>query len=412
MKIGICVVSLIFATCINLHAQKVLINDDATIQITIDSTGYSESHPQDIPDETGLFLYSANGREALRIYGSARVLALWENKKNFHAYDLTQPTIPTGVDDYYYPHSIASINMSRLGFDAMISSEKFSDMLIRIELDWKGDSEKLRIRHMFLRTEHWLIGQSWSSFNNVDYLIQAIDGRFMGGAVGTRPVQIRYYNQTGQWKYQVSAEYNNPKLIQPETLGAESKIRIPGFAGKVGFKTQSFEIMLAGVLRMNSLQFTSDDKGSQSEIGYGGLIAAKLHLNERNRFMMSASGGTGMGGFMGDFAFVEIDLAYNPGTQRFENMAVYAALLGFEHDWSKNFTSAIGGSILGSEEKSFFDGGYFVSGSKVIANLFYKPVSRLGHLSVGVEIEYAERRNISTPSNNTIRASSLLIYNF
>ena len=163
---------------------------------------------------------------------------------------------------------------------------------------------------------------------------------------------------------------------------------------------------------MNSLQFTLDDKGRQSEIGYGGLIAAKLHLNEKNRFMMSASGGTGMGGYMGDFAFVEIDLAYNPGTFRFENMIAYAGLLGFEHDWSKNFTSAIGGSILGSEEKSFFEGGYFVSGSKLIANLFFKPVSKSGHLLVGVEIEYVDRRNISTPSNNTIRASSLVIYNF
>jgi hypothetical protein len=412
MKIGVFIIPLIFVTNINLLAQRVLHQGDTTIQITIDSTGYLESHPLDIPDETGLFIYSANGREALRIYGSLRLLTTWDNKKNFHAYDLTPPTIPTGVNDYYYPNSIASINMSRLGFDAMIGSEKFSDMLIRIELDWKGDKEKFRIRHLFLRSEHWLIGKSWSSFNNVDYLTQGIDGRFMGGAVGTRPVQIRYYNQTGQWKYQFSAEYHNPTLIQPDTVGAESTIIIPGFAGNVSFRTNSFEVMLAGVLRMNSLQFTLDGKGRQSEIGYGGLIAAKLHLNERNRFMMSASGGTGMGGYMGDFAFVEIDLAYNPGTLRFENMIAYAGLLGFEHDWSKNFTSAIGGSILGSEEKSFFEGGNFVSGSKLIANLFFKPVSKSGHLLVGVEIEYVERRNISTPSNNTIRASSLMIYNF
>ena len=412
MKNIVLIISLIFVTCINLLAQKVLIHGDSTIQITIDSTGYLESHPLDIPDETGLFIYSANGREALRIYGSLRLLAVSENKKNFHPYDLTQPTIPTGDNDYYYPNSTASINMSRLGFDAMIGSKKLSDMLIRIELDWKGDTEKFRVRHLFLRSEHWLIGKSWSSFSNVDYLTQAIDGRLMGGAVGSRPVQIRYYNQSGHWKYQFSAEYLKPSLIQHDTVGAESTTLIPGFAGKASYKTKSIDIMVAGVLRMNSLQFTSDDKGRQSEIGYGGLIAAKLHLNERNRFMMSASGGTGMGGYMGDFAFVEIDLAYNPGTHRFENMIAYAALLGFEHDWSKNFTSAIGGSILGSEEKSFFDGGYFVSGSKYIANLFYKPVSKSGHLLVGVEIEYAERRNISTPSNNTIRAGSLLIYNF
>ncbi|MCK5207936.1 MAG: hypothetical protein KAQ79_07945 [Cyclobacteriaceae bacterium] len=36
-------------------------------------------------------------------------------------------------------------------------------MLFRIELDWKGDNKKFRIRHLFLLTKHWLIGKSWSS---------------------------------------------------------------------------------------------------------------------------------------------------------------------------------------------------------------------------------------------------------
>ena len=128
--------------------------------------------------------------------------------------------------------------------------------------------------------------------------------------------------------------------------------------------------------------------------------------------MFSVCGGTGMGGFMSDFAFVDIDLAYNPGTAEFENMMVYAGFLGFEHDWSKKFTSAIGGSMLGSEGKTYFDDGYFKFGSKILTNLFFKPASKSGDHSVGVELEYAERRNIASPSNNTIRVNSLLIYNF
>ena len=91
---------------------------------------------------------------------------------------------------------------------------------------------------------------------------------------------------------------------------------------------------------------------------------------------------------------------------------IFIVFLGSEHDWSDEFTSAIGGSILGSEEKSFFDSGYFKSGSKVLTNLFYKPSSKFGAFSVGVEVEYAERKNITSPSNNTIRVSSLVIYNF
>ena len=85
----------------NIFAQRVLIDSDSTISITIDSTGYVEIHPLDIPDETGLFIYSSDGREALRIYGSFRLLIGWDNKRNFHPYDLTQPTIPIGVEIEY-----------------------------------------------------------------------------------------------------------------------------------------------------------------------------------------------------------------------------------------------------------------------------------------------------------------------
>ena len=95
-------------------------------------------------------------------------------------------------------------------------------------------------------------------------------------------------------KISVFSQYLNPTLIQSDTLETESTIISPCLAGKISFKTNAFDIMLAGVLRMNRVQFTSDDKGSQSEIGYEGLIAAKFLLNERNRFMMSVSGGTGM----------------------------------------------------------------------------------------------------------------------
>ncbi len=211
-------------------AQRVLLSGDTTIQVTLDSTGYTEEHPHDISEDAGLFIYSADGREAIRIYGSFRMLTVWDNKNNFHPYDLTQPTIPTGADDFHYPNSTWTINMSRLGIDALIGSHTLSDMLIRIEVDWKGDNEKFRIRHLFLRTNNWLIGKSWSSFNNVAYLVQAVDGRFAGGAIGTRPVQLRYYNQTNKWKYQFSLEYSLSSLIQPDTLGAEAINVIPNFA--------------------------------------------------------------------------------------------------------------------------------------------------------------------------------------
>lgn len=412
MKTVVILLHLSFLTFWSTQAQNVLLTGDTTIRIALDSTGYAELHPHDISDEAGLFIYSKDGREAIRIYGSFRLLSVYDSKKNFHPYDLTQPTIPTGANDFHYPNSIWTMNMSRLGVDALIGSHKLSDLLIRFELDWKGDNENFRIRHLFLRSEHWLIGKSWSSFNNVAYLVQAVDGRFAGGAVGTRPPQLRYYNKTKRWKYQFSFEYAKPSLIQPDSLGAEVVNLIPNFAANLNYESKFLNMMMAGVLRSNRVQYTINDKGSQTLPGYGGILAIILKLNKNNRLKSSASGGVGIGGLLGDFAFVPMDLAFNPINQEFESIMVYTAYVGLEHDWSNEFTSSIGWGITGTKEQTFFNDGFYKEGSKILINLFYRPTAKMKHLSVGAEVEYAERKNINSEPNNTTRASFLMYFDF
>jgi len=39
-----------------------------------------------------------------------------------------------------------------------------------MEFDFRGTSDELRRRQMFLRTKHWVIGKNWTAFNTVPYL--------------------------------------------------------------------------------------------------------------------------------------------------------------------------------------------------------------------------------------------------
>jgi hypothetical protein len=411
MKTAVLFVALSLLIVPAVSAQRVLVTPD-TIRVTHDSTGSGQVHPHDIADEKGLFVYSANGREALRIFGSIRTLAVWDDRKNFHEFDLTQPTIPTGADDVRFPNSVWSIYTSRLGVDALIANEQSGGLLIRMEFDWKGDTERFRIRHLFVRSPHFLIGKSWSSTANISYLIQGIDARFAGGGVGVRPPQVRYYNHKNKWKYQVSLEYLSPKLLQPDTLAAEGAIVFPSLAARVDHEIGPLRWMVSGVLRWNRVQFAVDDGRSETIPGYGGAWAAAYRLGERNRIKASVSGGQGTAGFLGDFAFVDLDLVYNAGTGGFENVGTYSGFVGFEHDWSAAFTSAIGLGVAGSDTDSFFPIGSYRRGGKGLVNLFYRPKGAWDGLTVAGEVEYATRENLGTPSNNAIRASLFLIYDF
>lgn len=83
--------------------------------------------------------------------------------------------------------------------------------------------------------------------------------------------------------------------------------------------------MIAGVLRSNRVQYTINDTGNQNLRGYEGILALMLEI----------------GGLLGDFAFVPMDLAFNTSSQKFESITVYTGYVGLEHDWSGQFTSSV-----------------------------------------------------------------------
>ena len=239
-----------------------------------------------------------------------------------------------------------------------------------------------------------------------------MDGRLTGAGLGLRTPQIRYYTSHQNWRYQVSLEYRKTTMIKPASLNAISQVAIPDLAGHVDHRTDRSGVAIAAMLRPNRVQFPDDENRVQQLLGYGGVFSFKYGLSDRNRLKFSISGETGMGNYMADYAFSDIDVAYNPSSTNFENVGVYGGFLAFELDWTKDLSSTIGGSYLGAEEKDFFPDLQYIGGYKALINLFYKPVLFNNQLVFGFEIEYAERTNMDETRNNTTRASALLFYNF
>jgi hypothetical protein len=102
-----------------------------------------DTHPLDVPDETGLFIYSTDGNKVFRIYGSIRALATYDNRQNFHPYDLNIPQVPFGDADVKDWNQEWTMNTSKLGFQ--VGLKDYYTLLS--EFDFKGESgDALRIR--------------------------------------------------------------------------------------------------------------------------------------------------------------------------------------------------------------------------------------------------------------------------
>lgn len=393
-------------------AAEVVVFLQAQPRIDHAATGYSERKPTAIPDSAGLFIYSADGQKALRIYGSLRFRAVFDDRRNFHAFDLNLPQVPTGEDDFPDLNAVWTPFETRFGVDALVSIGDGRGLLARVEVDFKGTDEKFRVRHAFVRTPHWLVGKSWSSFNTLDFLPLTVDGHGAASAAGIRPPQVRYYNSFGAFRYQASLEYQTPTLVKPDFLDAEGRVIAPALAGSITFENEAALLSLAGLLKPNRVQFTGETKEAQNLLGGGLMVGAKLDFDDDNRMKVNVNGGGGILSFFADFALTDIDLIYNPALGDFENVYGGGVSFGYEHDWSKIFSSTFGGGYLGVQNKSFEENLAFNRGYKVLGNLFYRAAGVLRGLVVAAELEYAGRTNKDATTSGTFRASFLMYYDF
>lgn len=394
------------------HAQTISLGADSAEVIMHDSTGYVEIHPLDIPDDRGLFVYSKDGTKAVRIFGSFRMLFVMDDRIQFQPFHIDPPMLPTGENDFQNNNTHWTVNMSRVGLDALFATKVSKGFMVRFELDWKGVEESFRIRHLYFRTEHWIIGKTWTSFNALPYLPQTVGGHMTGAASGARVPQIRFYNATGNWHYQASLEYQPASLIKPDALSAESRVFIPALVGRFSYHGKWGQAGAAVILKPNRVQYTGEVKRTQSIFGYGANIGLKYIIRDRNRILFSAYGGRGIGSYIVDFSQTEIELIYNPQSDNFENMNLYGGFIAFEHDWTEAFTSTFAFSNNNTVNKDYQAPLAFHYSYKGIINLFYRPSGKMDGLVVGAEFLYAERFNKDNSSNRALRASLLLYYDF
>lgn len=100
-------------------------------------------------------------------------------------------TVPLKGDHSTKDQLKSSLAATRLGVDFK-SQSRLGEVAGKIEADFLGASDNLRLRHAYLTYQNWLIGQTWSNFAAPDYMPESIDALgYVGGSIKRNP-QIRY----------------------------------------------------------------------------------------------------------------------------------------------------------------------------------------------------------------------------
>jgi hypothetical protein len=190
-----------------------------------------ESNHQSIKDKLAL---TTDGTE-MSVYGNIRLDGLYQIEGGTQSRLYNQiSSVPLSRDSASSDILKSSLAATRLGLDfkTPIGNKNVAG---KIEVDFLGANDALRIRHAYLTYNQWLIGQTWSNFAIPDYMPETIDALgYVGGAVKRDP-QVRYTQKFNP--------NSNLVIALEDTKDSSSHMRLPALTLRFNQKfTDSFNM--------------------------------------------------------------------------------------------------------------------------------------------------------------------------
>lgn len=282
-------------------------------------------------------------------------------------------TINPNKDRFY-----ATAKTTRLGLD-FVAPVQGADVGGKIEVDFAGTNEALRIRHAYLTYNQWLFGQTTSSFLSGETTAEMLDfGSPLG--IGTKRIpMVRYADKWGaDTFYFVGLE-----------KGADAN-RLPTLTGKVSTKIADGK----GLVTARAL--LQEDRGriarngqeykDETELSWG--VAAGLNFKPIEQLTLNADYSHVSGDNNSLIGFVDNSVVTN--TNDIDLVDFDAVTVGATYKFNPKVRSTLGYGAI------FYDDKYLVTGKNETLqqgwlNVMYNPIKPI---TFGAEYIYGERETV------------------
>ena len=317
------------------------------------------------------------------------------------------PQIPVGPSNNDDITADFQARETRINFRADTKTAGGDSITAFIEMDFfiHGDGNEVvsnsyspRLRHAFLKYNKWTFGQTWSTFQDVGALPEALD--FVGPAESTtfiRQAMVRY--TSGNLELAVE----NPQTFV--TGGTRDLSTMPDLIARYTFKMGDGYVKLAGLYRSLKIQDTGG--GQADEAAYGVSASAKFPFGSGADLRAMVTYGDGVGRYVG-LGFVPdgyVDTAGNIATA--DAVAGFVALrMPFGNGWRSNI-------MYGTTQIDYDDDRLAASlndtGSSFHINVIKAVMPKL---DVGAEFIYGERELVNGTDGDFTRVQFSAKYAF
>jgi hypothetical protein len=260
-------------------------------------------------------------------------------------------SIPVGADQQAGEdaRTVYSPSASRFGLDLRTP---FATRTLRtfIEGDFAGSNNAFRLRHAFMQTSRWVVGQTWSTFSDPEAEPIGLDFEGLNAISLFRQPQIRYSHPLRE-HLQLALALENPA---PDLTGASGVNLTPDFIARLRWEPTS---AISGPLRLSRTQHvqaaiigrqlrgevTDQPQLTLSTGGFGVNVSGEFvpRWDRDDRVKFATNNGWGIGKYITDLGTLGgQDAVYDPSAGTLRALPVSSAYFGYERKWRPTFVSA------------------------------------------------------------------------
>ncbi|TXH02538.1 MAG: hypothetical protein E6R07_15060 [Nevskiaceae bacterium] len=260
------------------------------------------------------------------------------------------------------------------------------------------------LRRAYITVDNWLVGQDWSTFQNVAALPEGVD--YVGptdGTVFVRQPLVRYT----YGGLQVALE--NPETTVAAKAGATfsnaDDNSVPDLVVRYNLKLDAGDFSVAALARQLT-DHGSVNGGNATTAGFGGSIAGKIPVAAHDDVRFMVSGGSGIGRYLAVNTVGDAVADASGGLVKSKLVNGYVA---YHHVWDDQWRSNFAVSTLHASKNANYGGKVTRTASSASANLLYSPFTRF---TLGAELRYAKRETMDDSKGSLSRLEMMAKYDF
>jgi len=348
------------------------------------------------------------GKASLDVYGFIMMDAGYDFKQ-VHPdwFDVVRPVKLPSYKDEFGPDGNAyfSVRQTRFGVKSEVPTS-LGALKTQFEFELFGTGADagqttFRLRHAYAELGQIGVGQTWSTFMDIDVFPNSVEYWGPNGMVFFRNVQFRWMPLKGDSRITIALERPGASADQGvysdriELDDVRPHFPMPDISGEARLGRKWGYVEVAGILRRIEWEDMGADQYDLSgdDWGWGVNLSSNLKVGKKDAIKLQLVYGEGIQNYMND-APEDVGTVPNPGNTLTPVKGEALPLLGivayYDHYWSDKFSSTFGYSRLDIDNSSGQADDAFQTGQYASANLLYYPVK---DAMLGGEFIWGRREN-------------------